>query len=65
MSADIDYYMTIAFIAQSVIVDCRVKSWSLCEPSAFCIFALMTRLELKSAQDLKVKTMGIGVPMAL
>jgi NitT/TauT family transport system substrate-binding protein len=60
MSGDIDYYTTIAFIVQSVIVGLPVKviaAYVNCPP-----FVLMSRPELKSAQDLKGKTMGIGAP---
>ncbi len=60
MSGDIDYYTTIAFIVQSVIVGLPVKvvaAYVNCPP-----FVLMTRPEFKSAQDLKGKTMGIGAP---
>jgi len=60
MSGDIDYYTTIAFIVQSAIVGLPVKVISAyvnCPP-----FVLMSRPELKSAQDLKGKTMGIGAP---
>ena len=60
MSGDIDYYTTIAFIVQSVLVGLPVKvvaAYVNCPP-----FVLMTRPELKSAQDLKGKTMGIGAP---
>jgi ABC-type nitrate/sulfonate/bicarbonate transport system substrate-binding protein len=58
MSGDIDYYTTIAFIVQSAIVGLPVKviaAYVNCPP-----FVLMSRPELKSAQDLKGKTMGIG-----
>lgn len=60
MSGDIDYYTTIAFIVQSAIVGLPVKviaAYVNCPP-----FVLMSRPELKSAQDLKGKTMGIGAP---
>jgi NitT/TauT family transport system substrate-binding protein len=60
MTGDIDYYTTIAFIVQSVIVGLPVKvvaAYVNCPP-----FVLMTRPEFKSAQDLKGKTMGIGAP---
>jgi NitT/TauT family transport system substrate-binding protein len=60
MSGDIDYYTTIAFIVQSVLVGLPVKvvaAYVNCPP-----FVLMTRPEFKSAQDLKGKTMGIGAP---
>lgn len=60
MSGDIDYYTTIAFIVQSAIVGLPVKvlaAYVNCPP-----FVLMSRPELKSAQDLKDKTMGIGAP---
>jgi len=60
MSGDIDYYTTIAFIVQSVIVGLPVKviaAYVNCPP-----FVLMSGPELKSAQDLKGKTMGIGAP---
>ena len=60
MSGEIDYYTTIAFIVQSAIVGLPVKviaAYVNCPP-----FVLMSRPELKSAQDLKGKTMGIGAP---
>jgi NitT/TauT family transport system substrate-binding protein len=60
MSGDIDYYTTIAFIVQSAIQGLPVKvvaAFVNCPP-----FVLMSRPELKSAQDLKGKTMGIGAP---
>jgi ABC-type nitrate/sulfonate/bicarbonate transport system substrate-binding protein len=60
MSGDIDYYTTIAFIVQSAVVGLPVKvvaAYVNCPP-----FILMSRPELKSAQDLKGKTMGIGAP---
>lgn len=60
MSGDIDYYTTIAFIVQSAIVGLPVRviaAYVNCPP-----FVLMSRPELKSAQDLKGKTMGIGAP---
>lgn len=60
MSGDIDYYTTIAFIVQSAIVGLPVKvvaAYVNCPA-----FVLMSRPELKSAQDLKGKTMGIGAP---
>jgi NitT/TauT family transport system substrate-binding protein len=60
MSGDIDYYTTIAFIVQSAIVGLPVKviaAYVNCPP-----FVLMSRPELKSAQDLKGKTRGIGAP---
>ena len=60
MSGDIDYYTTIAFIVQSAIVGLPVKviaAYVNCPP-----FVLMSRPELKSAEDLKGKTMGIGAP---
>jgi ABC-type nitrate/sulfonate/bicarbonate transport system substrate-binding protein len=60
MSGEIDYYTTIAFIVQSAIQGLPVKvvaAFVNCPP-----FVLMSRPELKSAQDLKGKTMGIGAP---
>ncbi len=60
MSGEIDYYTTIAFIVQSAIQGLPVKvvaAYVNCPP-----FVLMSRPELKSAQDLKGKTMGIGAP---
>jgi NitT/TauT family transport system substrate-binding protein len=60
MSGDIDYYTTIAFIVQSAIQGLPVKvvaAYVNCPP-----FVVMSRPELKSAQDLKGKTMGIGAP---
>lgn len=60
MSGDIDYYTTIAFMVQSVILGLPVKvvaAYVNCPP-----FVLMSRPEFKSAQDLKGKTMGIGAP---
>ncbi len=60
MSGDIDYYTTIAFIIQSAIAGLPVKvtaAYINCPP-----FVLMSRPELKSAQDLKGNTIGIGAP---
>jgi ABC-type nitrate/sulfonate/bicarbonate transport system substrate-binding protein len=60
VSGDIDYYTTIAFIVQSVIIELPVKvmaAYVTCPP-----FVLMPRPEFKSPQDLKGKTMGIGAP---
>ncbi|HSC42394.1 MAG TPA: ABC transporter substrate-binding protein [Candidatus Binatia bacterium] len=60
MSGDIDYYTTIAFMVQSAVVGLPVKvvaAYVNCPP-----FILMSRPELKSAQDLKGKTVGIGAP---
>ncbi len=60
VSGEIDYYTTIAFIVQSVILGLPVKvmaAYVTCPP-----FVLMSRPEFKSAQDLKGKTMGIGAP---
>jgi len=60
MSGDIDYYTTIAFIVQSAIMGLPVKvvaAYVNCPP-----FALMSRREFKSAQDLKGKTIGVGAP---
>ncbi|MGE5852624.1 MAG: ABC transporter substrate-binding protein [Deltaproteobacteria bacterium] len=60
MSGDIDYYTTIAFMVQSAVVGLPVKvvaAYVNCPP-----FILMSRPELKTAQDLKGKTVGIGAP---
>lgn len=60
MSGDIDYYTTIAFIVQSAVVGLPVRllaGYVNCPP-----FILMSRPELKSAQDLKGKTIGVGAP---
>ena len=60
MSGEIDYYTTIAFIVQSIIGGLPAKvmaSYVTCPP-----FVLMSRPELKSGNDLKGKTMGIGAP---
>ena len=60
MSGDIDYYTTIAFIVQSAVVGLPVKvvaAYVNCPP-----FILMSRPELKTAQDLKGKTVGVGAP---
>src|SRR5437899_4949941 len=60
VSGDIDYYTTIAFIIQSVILGLPVKvlaAYVTCPP-----FVLMSRPEFKSAQDLKGKTVGVGAP---
>jgi len=60
MSGDIDYYTTIAFIVQSAVVGLPVRllaGYVNCPP-----FVLMSRPELKSAQDLKGKTVGVGAP---
>ncbi len=60
MSGDIDYYTTIAFIVQSSVAGLPVRvvaSYVNCPP-----FVLMSRPELKSAQDLKGKTVGVGAP---
>jgi ABC-type nitrate/sulfonate/bicarbonate transport system substrate-binding protein len=60
MSGDIDYYTTIAFIVQSAVVGLPVRlvaGYVNCPP-----FVLMSRPELKSAQDLKGKTIGVGAP---
>jgi ABC-type nitrate/sulfonate/bicarbonate transport system substrate-binding protein len=60
MNGDIDYYTTIAFMVQSAIVGLPVKvvaAYVNCPP-----FVVMSRPELKTAQDLKGKTMGIGAP---
>ena len=54
VSGDIDYYTTIAFIVQSAVVGLPVRlvaGYVNCPP-----FVLMSRPELKSAQDLKGKT---------
>lgn len=60
VSGDIDYYTTIAFIVQSAVVGLPVRlvaAYVNCPP-----FVLMSRPELKSAQDLKGKTVGVGAP---
>lgn len=60
MSGDIDYYTTIAFMVQSAVVGLPVKvvaAYVNCPP-----FILMSRPELKTAQDLKGKTVGVGAP---
>ena len=60
VSGEIDYYTTIAFIVQSVILGLPAKvmaAYVTCPP-----FVLMSRPEFKSAQDLKGKTIGIGAP---
>ena len=60
VSGDIDYYTTIAFMVQSVVLGLPVKvlaAYVTCPP-----FVLMARPEIKSVQDLKGKTMGIGAP---
>src|ERR1051325_2941048 len=60
MSGDIDYYTTIAFIVQSAVVGLPVRlvaGYVNCPP-----FVLMSRPELKSAQELKGKTVGVGAP---
>ena len=60
MSGDIDYYTTIAFIVQSAVVGLPVKvvaAYVNCPP-----FILMSRPELKSAQNLKGKTVDVGAP---
>jgi len=60
VSGEIDYYTTIAFIIQSVILGLPVKvvaAYVTCPP-----FVLMSRPEFKSAQDLKGKTVGVGAP---
>jgi len=60
VSGDIDYYTTIAFMTQSIISGLPAKvmaSYVTCPA-----FVLMARPEVKSAQDLKGKTVGIGGP---
>jgi NitT/TauT family transport system substrate-binding protein len=60
MSGELDYYTTIAFIVQSVILGLPVRvvaGYVNCPP-----FVLMSRPEFKSAQDLKSRTIGIGAP---
>jgi len=60
MSGEIDYYTTIAFIVQSVVLGLPAKvmaAYVTCPP-----FVLMSRPEFKSAQDLKGKTVGVGAP---
>lgn len=60
VSGDIDYYTIIAFMVQSVVLGLPARvlaAYVTCPP-----FVLMARPEIKSAQDLKGKTMGIGAP---
>src|SRR5438093_5373756 len=60
ISDEIDYYTTIAFFIQSMILGLPVKivaAYVICPP-----FVLMSRPEFKSAQDLKGKTVGVGAP---
>jgi len=60
MSGEIDYYTTIAFMVQSIISGLPAKvvaAYVTCPP-----FVLMARPEIKSPQDLKGKTIGIGSP---
>lgn len=60
MSGDIDYYTTIAFMVQSIILGLPARvlaAYVTCPP-----FVVMARPEIKSPKELKGKTMGIGAP---
>jgi ABC-type nitrate/sulfonate/bicarbonate transport system substrate-binding protein len=60
MSGEVDYYTTIAFMVQSIILGLPAKvmaGYVTCPP-----FVLMARPEFKSAQNLKGKTVGVGAP---
>lgn len=60
VSGEIDYYTTIAFIVQSIVAGLPARvmaSYVDCPP-----FVLMSRPELKTAESLKGKTVGIGAP---
>jgi ABC-type nitrate/sulfonate/bicarbonate transport system substrate-binding protein len=60
VSGDIDYYTTIAFMTQSIIsgLPAKIMAAYVTCPA----FVLMARPEVKSVQDLKGKTVGIGDP---
>ena len=60
VSGEIDYYTTVAFMTQSIIsgLPARVMASFVTCPA----FVLMARPEVKSAQDLKGQTVGIGGP---
>ena len=60
VSGELDYYTTVAFMTQSIIsgLPARVMASFVTCPA----FVLMSRPELKSPQDLKGQTVGIGGP---
>jgi ABC-type nitrate/sulfonate/bicarbonate transport system substrate-binding protein len=60
VSGEIDYYTTIAFMVQSIIsgLPARVMASFVTCPA----FVLMSRPEMKTMQDLKGQTVGIGGP---
>jgi NitT/TauT family transport system substrate-binding protein len=60
VSGEIDYYTTVSFMTQSIIsgLPARVMASFVTCPA----FVLMARPEVKSAQDLKGQTVGIGGP---